>query len=139
LKNVTLKTEARETSVKFLYHCDIIGLYYFSKVHFNDFIAYSETRKDVAEEALFLVENTIKEMKTVDTEISSCAHKWALGRIGFIDRAILRLATFELKFTETPKKVVLNEAIELAKKFGENKSKGFINGVLDSILKKVRA
>ena len=110
-----------------------------SLVHFNDFVAYSDTPKDVAEEAQFLVEKTMKEMKQVDAEISSFAHKWALKRIGFIDRAILRLATFELKFTETPKKVILNEAIELAKKFGENKSKGFINGVLDSISQKLRS
>mgnify|MGYP000247388011 FL=1 len=136
---MTLKTQARETSVKFLYHCDIIGLYYFSKVHFNDFIAYSNTPKDLAEETFLLVENTMREMKLIDAEISSCAHKWALKRIGFIDRSILRLATFELKFTETPKKVILNEAIELAKKFGENKSKGFINGVLDSIATKTRS
>ena len=77
-------------------------------------------------------------MKEVDLEINEFAHRWGLKRIGFIDRAILRLATYEFKYTETPKKVIINEAIELAKKFGETKSKGFINGVLDSISKKLR-
>lgn len=138
MKPIALKTQARESSVKFLYQCDIIGVYYFSRVHFNDYSAQNSLSRELIEEALPLVEGTLNEMKQVDIEISAFAHKWGLKRIGFIDRAILRLATYELKFTETPKKVILNEAIELAKKYGENKSKGFINGVLDSISKKLR-
>ena len=52
-----------------------------------------------------------------------------------IDRSILRLSTYELKFTDTPKKVVINEAINLGKKYGTNESGGFINAILDKIAK----
>lgn len=59
---------------------------------------------------------------------------WKLTRISKIDLAILKLAIYELKFTEIPFKVVINEAVELAKKYGEDSSKNFVNGILASIV-----
>ena len=124
--------------MQFLYQCDIVGLYYFSQVHFTDFIHYCDIDHEVMMATQRIVEGTLNEVKQIDAEISNSAHKWELKRIAFVDRAILRLATYELKHTETPKKVIINEAIELAKKFGENKSKGFINGLLDSLSQNMR-
>ncbi len=61
--------------------------------------------------------------------------EWKIERISKIDLAILKLAIYELKYTEIPFKVAINEAIELAKKYGEDSSKNFVNGILASIVK----
>lgn len=78
--------------------------------------------------------NFIREIdETVDTEST----KWRLSRMDVIDRSILRIATFELLFMQkTPYKVIINEALELAKKYSGEQSVAFINGVLDAIKKK---
>lgn len=73
------------------------------------------------------IENQIK--KNLKTD-------WKIERISKIDLAILKLAIYEIKYTETPFKVVINEAVELAKKYGEDTSKNFVNGILASIVKK---
>jgi N utilization substance protein B len=63
--------------------------------------------------------------------------KWDLSRLSTVDKSILRLAVYQLKFcSDIPPRVVINEAIELAKKFGSHKSPPFVNGVLDSVLKR---
>ncbi len=72
------------------------------------------------------IENKIK--KNLKTD-------WKIERISKIDLAILKLAIYEIKYTETPFKVVINEAVELAKKYGEDTSKNFINGILASVVK----
>ena len=59
---------------------------------------------------------------------------WKLERISKIDLAILKLAVYELNYTEVPFKVVINEAVELAKKYGEESSKNFVNGILASVV-----
>ena len=59
---------------------------------------------------------------------------WKIDRISKIDLAILKLAIYEIQYKELPFKVVINEAVELAKKYGENSSKNFINGILASIV-----
>jgi len=66
--------------------------------------------------------------------------KWELSRLSQVDRCILRLGAYQLKFCpDMPAKVAINEAIELAKKFSSETSSGFVNGVLDAILKKVES
>ena len=60
---------------------------------------------------------------------------WKIERISRIDLAILKLAIYEIKYKELPFKVVINEAVELAKKYGEDSSKNFVNGILASIIK----
>ena len=60
---------------------------------------------------------------------------WKLARISKIDLTILKLVIYELKYTEIPFKVAINEAVELAKKYGEDSSKNFVNGVLASVVK----
>lgn len=60
---------------------------------------------------------------------------WKLERISKVDLAILKLAIYELKYTDIPFKVVINEAVELAKKYGEDSSKNFVNGILASVVR----
>ena len=82
-----------------------------------------------------LFEGAAKEAAELDALISKHAENWRIERLAAIDRAILRLAIHELRHSDTPHKVVLNEAIELAKKFSGEDAAAFINGVLDAVRK----
>lgn len=83
-----------------------------------------------------LVGKVVAKQEKIDEIISNAASEWPIKQINRIDLAVLRLAIFELIFEPTePSKVVIDEAIELAKSFGSEKSPGFINGVLGTVLK----
>lgn len=87
-----------------------------------------------------LVDGTLKRRKEIDEIITHFAPDWPLDTITIIDRNILRLGTFELKFSDAvPSKVAINEAIELAKSFGGEASGRFVNGVLGAIYKDMLA
>ena len=76
-------------------------------------------------------------LKQCDELITASTIKWEFARLSPVDRSILRLSVYQLKFCpDIPPKVIINEAIELAKKFSTDKSPAFVNGVLDAILKK---
>ena len=78
-------------------------------------------------------------LKRCDELIGDSTIKWNLSRLAFVDKSILRLAVYQLlECPEMPPKVVINEAIELAKKFSTEQSPRFVNGVLDAVLKKIR-
>ena len=78
----------------------------------------------------------VKNLKKIDLTITQAAPEWPLNQINKIDLAILRLAIYELKFEKKePEKVIIDEAIEIAKSYGGEKSPMFINGVLGTILK----
>jgi N utilization substance protein B len=81
-----------------------------------------------------LVEGFDQERERIDETIRKVSHHWRLERMTRVDRNILRLGTYELlALSDVPRKVTLNEAIELAKRFGSEGSAGFVNGVLDRI------
>jgi len=83
-----------------------------------------------------LVFGVNQNLDVIDQKISSYATNWQLKRMAIIDRNILRLGLFELLFAEDiPPKVTINEAVELAKKFGDVESSKFVNGILDKIHK----
>lgn len=83
-----------------------------------------------------LVTGVLKHQKTLDQEIQPVAPEWPLDQIASIDRNVLRIGWYELKYEqEVPPKVVINEAVELAKAFGGDNSSKFINGVLGTLLK----
>ena len=81
---------------------------------------------------------TWENLKQCDELIAASTIKWQFTRLSPVDKSILRLSVYQLKFCpDIPPKVVLNEAIELAKKFSTDKSPAFVNGVLDAIFKKL--
>lgn len=83
-----------------------------------------------------LTQAVVKKRKEIDKIIAEAAPEWPIGQINRVDLAILRLAVFELVIqAKEPPKVVIDEAVELAKKYGSEKSPGFVNGVLGTILK----
>lgn len=97
-------------------------------------------RKRQAEEAFAfaqgLVQGTLEHREQVDALIREQADNWRLERMPAVDRNVLRLAVFEMLYeTDTPKLVIVDEAIELAKKFGSEQSGRFVNGLLDGLLK----
>jgi len=92
--------------------------------------------RDAFEYGRKLVEGTEGHRDEVDELIRGQADNWRLERMSVVDRNILRLAVFELLFEpDVPKRVVLDEAIELAKRFGSDQSSRFVNGILDGLLR----
>ena len=128
------RSQARETALQILYQLDITkdqpaeGL----RLFFRDHEVPEGTRSFIGR----LVEGTVGRQEEIDKLLAQYATNWSLGRMAVVDRNILRLGVFELLFDgETPQKVVINEAVELAKRFGSADSGKFVNGVLDSIHK----
>lgn len=129
------RSAARETALKVLYQLDITrddakeGLKIFFRHH----------RVPVSSQPFVsrLVEGTAAHQKEIDALLARHATNWALDRMAIVDRNILRLGVYELLFDhqETPPKAVINEAVDLAKRFGTVDSGKFVNGVLDSIHK----
>ncbi len=70
--------------------------------------------------------------------IGAQAQNWRVSRMAAVDRNILRMASYELAFTDTPTAVVLNEAVDLARQFGSDPSPAFVNGILDAVARAVR-
>jgi transcription antitermination protein NusB len=85
-----------------------------------------------------LFEGAAKDITTLDAIIVKHADNWRFERLAAIDRAILRLAIHELHGKDTPAKVILNEAVELAKKFSSEESGAFVNGLLDAVHKSLK-
>jgi len=93
-----------------------------------------KVRASIVEFADTLVKGAMRNQAWLDATLSSISHHWRIPRMAVVDRNILRLALYELVFeTATPPIVVINEAIEIAKKFGNEESGPFVNGILDAI------
>lgn len=85
-----------------------------------------------------LVVQVVERCDGLDALVSAHAQNWRISRMAVVDRNILRLATFELAHTETAAVIVLNEAVELARRYGSDASPPFVNGVLDAVAREVR-
>lgn len=81
-----------------------------------------------------LAHGVVQNRKSIDEHIASACRRWKLPRLATVDRNVLRIATYELLFEpDTPAEVVIDEALEIVKRFGGEESAGFVNGVLDMI------
>jgi N utilization substance protein B len=108
-------------------------------------MSYWPTREDAAgmsdahrEFANALVRGTIGRVEEIDRVLAAHAQNWRVERMAVLDRLVLRLATFELLAEpETPAKVVINEALELARSYSGEEAVGFVNGVLDGVRKEL--
>jgi N utilization substance protein B len=86
-----------------------------------------------------LLRGAHEDVKTIDAAITKASTNWRFERIAAVDRNILRLGVFELMHEpKTPAAVIIDEAIEMARRFGEADSPAFVNGVLDAIMRSVR-
>lgn len=77
------------------------------------------------------------ELKVIDGLIEAASDRWSIDRIAKIELAILRVAIYDMKFDDIPVQVAVNEAVELSKKYGDEQSSKFVNGVLGQIVKKL--
>jgi N utilization substance protein B len=133
---VDKRTKARELAVQGLYQLDMQGPEALNRM--GDFFVENDHDELVRKLAMDWTKGTWENLAQCDELIVSSTIKWGLSRLCPVDKSILRLSVYQLKFCpDIPHKVVINEAIELAKKFSTDKSPGFVNGVLDAVLKKL--
>jgi transcription antitermination protein NusB len=98
-----------------------------------------EVDEGVLEFARELVGSTREHLAEIDDVVQSASRNWRLERMSRVDRNILRLASHELRYApDVPVKVIINEAVELAKRFGAAESPAFVNGILDRIAHSLR-
>lgn len=83
-----------------------------------------------------LIQGVTQYREQIDEKLASIAANWRLGRMAATDRNVLRLGAYEILFGETPDRVAINEAIELARRYGTDQSSQFVNGVLDRLMKR---
>ena len=131
--NVSLRTKAREFALQMLFQWDM-SQQDFAKLE-EKFWKSAKAADRTRAFANQLFEGAAKDVPALDQMIQQNCENWRFERLAAIDRAILRLAIHEMSAAETPPKVVLNEAVELAKKFSSEESGAFVNGVLDAVHK----
>lgn len=105
---------------------------------FEGVALYFEAPPGVREFAWALVSAVCDRGPAIDELIASRAKNWRLSRMAAVDRNILRLGTYELAHTDTPPAVVMDEAVELARRFGSDASPSFVNGILDALARGLR-
>jgi transcription antitermination factor NusB len=131
------RTRARQLAMQALCQLDVQGASVLAEL--NDFFTESEQDLAIRKLASDWAKRTWENVAECDKLIAEAAIKWKLSRLSMVDKSIIRLAVFQLKFcSDIPPKVAINEAIELAKIFGSDKSPAFVNGVLDGTLKKLQ-
>jgi transcription antitermination protein NusB len=127
-----LRRTARECALQMLYEYDV-GKHAMETI-LESFWEMNEQPDRVREFAGQLFRGTLGRLKEIDKLIQGHTKNWRLSRMAAVDRNVLRLAVFELlSDAKTPDTVVINEALEIAKKFSTNESAQFVNGVLDSV------
>ena len=105
---------------------------------FEGIAAHFEAPPAVREFAWQLVSEVCARIACLDERIAARARNWRLSRMAAVDRNILRLGTYELAHTSTPAPVVMDEAVELAQRYGSDASAGFVNGILDALASDLR-
>jgi N utilization substance protein B len=126
------RTKARERAMQALYQIDVAaeGI---DEALSRFWRSFEPVEREVMTLAEALVRGVAEHRRTIDEAIERVSTNWRLDRMAKVDRNILRLAVYELIATDVPVKVVINEAIELGKKYGSESTGAFVNGVLDKI------
>ncbi|MCP4189642.1 MAG: transcription antitermination factor NusB [Planctomycetaceae bacterium] len=128
------RSRAREVALQVLYQDDLNPSHSMSAS--DDFLrSRLNHNQELVEFGQSLVSGTRRNRPELDTLLVSQADNWSLKRMAATDRNILRMAAFEILYSETPGRVAINEAVELAKRFGSKNSAQFVNGILDGVLK----
>lgn len=134
VKSSGTRHKAREAALQMLFAADLVK-------HDSDALTtcYWDEFGDAATDAKTrefadnLVRGTIKELQTIDDRIRTRAEHWRIERMAIVDRNVLRLAVYEFLYEDTPGTVVINEALEIARRFSTFEATQFINGILDAI------
>ena len=128
------RRKARECALQMLFAADVAKTQsgvltgnYWSELGESNF---DELTRQFADN---LTVGTIREIEKIDETIRTRAEHWRIERMAIVDRNVLRLAVYEFLFTDTPHTVVINEALEIARRFSTFEATQFINGILDAI------
>ena len=134
------RTEAREQAFRLLYSLQLMDEKNIEE-QLEIFIQENEIKdKDGIDYIKDVIVGTNKYNEEIEKSISeNIKSDWDINRISKIDLTLLKLGIYEIIYSKLPYKVVINEVVELAKKYGDDKSKSFVNGVLASIVKKNEA
>lgn len=124
------RTEAREKIMIILYQIDF---YKKENIEYNLEDVFHENLEMDNKYVKDIVNGVLENQDKIDETINKYLENWDLDRLGKTDRAILRLSTYEMMYYDTPKVVVINEAVELAKKYSDDKVVKLINAVLDKV------
>lgn len=130
---MSLRHKSRECALQMMFQWEI-GRQEPGRIE-DGFWRIARGEKTTREFANQLFEGAVAAAAQLDELVAARTENWRPERMAVIDRAILRLAAYELRQGKTPPKVVLNESIELAKKFSSEDSAGFVNGVLDALVR----
>ncbi|MBV52132.1 MAG: transcription antitermination factor NusB [Nitrospinaceae bacterium] len=130
------RRSSRELALKFLYQSELNEGNVDEQM--GSFMERNSSKDEIDVFMKELVEAVIKHKKEIDEIVQKFSDNWVLDRMTVIDRNILRIGTCELLFNfSTPPKVAINEAVDIAKKYGNEDSPEFINGILDKIYKEI--
>ena len=128
------RRKARESALQMLFAADVaktdenvLTSTYWSELSDSNF---DEQTRGFADN---LTVGTLREVETIDERIRTRAEHWRIERMAIVDRNVLRLAVYEFLFSDTPHTVIINEALEIARRFSTFEATQFINGILDAI------
>ena len=136
----SLRHRAREAALQMLYQGEVgkTGAYEAIATYWPAREGDEALTGEAQEFANSLVRGTLTRVGEIDTLLAAHAQNWRVERMAVLDRLVLRMATFELlSDPKTPAKVVINEAIELARAYSGDEAVGFVNGVLDAVRKEL--
>lgn len=127
-----LRRQAREVALQGVFMCDFHAKWSTKQLEFCfDHFGVLKTVRPYAER---LAHGVIENISKIDSELTRASEHWSITRMSRVDRSILRVAAYEILFLdEVPHSVAINEAIEIAKRFGSDESPSFVNGVLDKL------
>src|SRR5229473_5356273 len=129
------RRKARELALQMLYQHDLSGNP--TDMILTTFEDLQKSKPNTREFATRVFKGTVDHLGEIDAMIVQQADNWRIERMAVVDRNIIRMSIYEFMHeNDTPKLVIIDEAIEIAKKFGTQKSSQFINGILDGILKR---
>ncbi|HYW52010.1 MAG TPA: transcription antitermination factor NusB [Gemmatimonadaceae bacterium] len=132
-----LETRARSRALQAVYAWDVRGrvdpLSKVARTVWDD-IGIPRDERMFASVIVTAVEN---DLTAIDTDLEAITDNWRIDRLGAIERCVLRIAAAELRQMDTPARVVLQEAVRLAERFGSEKSAKFVNGVLDALARRL--
>jgi transcription antitermination protein NusB len=127
-----MKRQAREIALQILFQTEFT-----TRISTSDFLALFEETvpKESVDYADMLIHGIKDHQAAIDSLIQSTSSHWSLQRMSLVDRNILRICVFEMKFSKEIIKpsIAINEAVDIAKKYGATESGAFVNGILDSI------
>lgn len=133
-----IRRNAREAALQFLFQNDFLGTEIEEQSNleqqFAEFCTLYDVQKKARAYAVQLLQGIIGKREGIDDAIRKHASNWRLERIDATDRNVLRIAVYEMSYQDdVPAEVAINEAVEIAKRYGSDESSSFVNGILDSV------